>query len=99
MLLGDVLARFDDESFAAETVLSLGDLPLLARLRAEAEANGESLGAFAQGALRRFAAEAGDEDWVTLLGALARADDPAGVCLKQAFMHALGPGRESAATI
>jgi hypothetical protein len=58
-------------------------------LREEAAANGETLGAFAQTALQRFAAEAGDEDWVTLLGALARADDPAAVCLKRALTYVL----------
>jgi hypothetical protein len=87
MLLGDILARFDTQSFAEETVLALGDLNLLARMRAQAEAGGESLGEFAQNAVRRFAAEASDEDWVTLLGALARASDPGAVCLKAAFDH------------
>lgn len=87
MLLGDILARFDTPSFAEETVLSLGDLALIARMRARAEAAGESLGEFARGAVSRFAAEASDEDWVSLLGALARASDPAAVCLKAAFSH------------
>lgn len=85
MLLGDILARFDSPSFAEETVLAVGDLTLLARMRAQAEAEGQSLGAFAQAAMRRFAVEAGDEDWVSLLGTLARARDPGAECLKAAF--------------
>ncbi|MFN3658696.1 MAG: hypothetical protein ACK4UO_15710 [Pseudolabrys sp.] len=89
MLLGDLLARFDDDTFAEEAVLSLGDLTLLARLREQAQANGERLGDYARGAVRRFAAEASDEDWVTLLGALARAEDPGAVCLKRALMHGM----------
>ncbi|HXD44949.1 MAG TPA: hypothetical protein VN655_07415 [Pseudolabrys sp.] len=88
MLLGDVLARFDSPSFAEETVLALGDLNLLARMRAQAEADGESLGEFARNAVQRFAAHASDEDWVSLIGALARADDPGTVCLRHAFTHA-----------
>jgi len=60
MLLGDVLARFDTPSFAEETVLALGDLNLLARLRTRAEAEGESLGEFARNAVQRFAAQASD---------------------------------------
>ena len=44
MLLGDILARFDDESLAAETLLGLGDLALVARLTKEAQAQGRSLG-------------------------------------------------------
>lgn len=87
MLLGDLLARFETPSFAEETVLAIGDLNLLARMRARAEAEGESLGEFAQGAVRRFAAEASDEDWVSLVGALARASDPGAVCLKAAFNY------------
>jgi hypothetical protein len=90
MLLGDVLARFDDEAVATETVWRLGDLALAARLREQAGAEGQSLGAFAAGAVRRFAAEASDEQWVTLMGALARAKDPGAVCLRRAFGHVLG---------
>jgi len=88
MLLGDLLARFDAPSFAEETVLALGDLNLLARMRAQAETDGESLGEFARNAVQRFAAEASDEEWVSLIGALARADDPGAVCLKFAFGRA-----------
>jgi hypothetical protein len=91
MLLGDLLARFDDETVASETILRLGDLTLVARLRGRAEAEGQSLGTFADGAVRRFAAEASDEQWVTLMGALARAEDPGAVCLRHAFSHTLAP--------
>jgi hypothetical protein len=91
MLLGDVLARFDDESIATETLLRLRDLTLVARLHERAEADGQSLGGFAAGAVRRFAAEASDEQWVTLMGALARAEDPGAVCLRHVFGHVLGP--------
>ena len=68
MLLGDILARFDTPSFAEETVLALGDLNLLARMRAEAEAEGETLDAFVRNAVQRLGAEASDEEWVTLVG-------------------------------
>lgn len=87
MLLGDLIARFDTPSFAEETLLALGDISLLARVRAQADADGETLGEFAQSAVRRFATEASDEDWVTLLGALSRAADPGAAYLKAAFAH------------
>jgi hypothetical protein len=89
MLLGDVLARFDDETIAVETIMQLGDLALTARLREQAEAEGLSLGAFAVSAVRRFATEASDEQWVTLMGALARAEDPGAACLRYAFSYVL----------
>jgi hypothetical protein len=89
MLLGDLLSRFTDESIAAETIVGLGDLPLIAKLREQAETDGLTLGAYAAGAVRRYAAEATDEEWVTLMGALGRAPDPGAVCLQRAFAHVL----------
>jgi len=68
MLLGDVLARFDDETVAAETILGLGDLALVARLRERAEAVGQSLGEYAASTVRCYAASAPDEEWITLMG-------------------------------
>jgi hypothetical protein len=90
MLLGDLLTRFADETIAAETIVGLGDLSLMARLSEQAEANGMSLGAYAAGAMRRYAAEASEEEWVTLMGLLRRAPDPGAVCLQRAFAHVLG---------
>ena len=89
MLLCDVLARFDTPSFAEETVLALGDLNLLARMQEQAATEGESLGEFARIAVQRFAAEASDEEWVTLIGALARTSDPGSVCLRFALKRAV----------
>ena len=40
MVLGDLLARFGDDSAAAETVIGLGDLSLLAALRQRADEEG-----------------------------------------------------------
>lgn len=89
MLLGDVLARFDDETIAAETILGLGDLALIARLRERAEAVGQSLGEYAASTVRCYAASAPDEEWITLMGALGRAQDPGAVCMTRAFAYML----------
>ena len=83
MLLGDLLSRFDDPSFATEVVLQIGDVGLLARMREQAAAEGQELGEFARGAVQRFAAEASDEDWISMIGALARASDPGATCLRR----------------
>jgi hypothetical protein len=93
MLLGDILARFDDESIAAETILRLGDLALIARLRERADAEGLSLGTFAAGTVRRFAAEASDEQWITLMGTMARAEDPGAICLRYCLSQTVAPRR------
>jgi len=87
MLLGDLLARFDDEGIATEAVLGLGDLALATTLRAAAEADGMTLGAYATAAVQRYAAEASDEEWVSLMGALGRAQDPGAVCLRRALNY------------
>ncbi len=96
MLLGDLLARFDDEGIANEAVLGLGDLALAAKLRAAAEGDGMTLGGYAAAAVRRYAAEASDEEWVSLMGALGRARDPGAACLRRALNHAVGAFNASA---
>jgi hypothetical protein len=93
MLLGDLLSRFDDENIAQEAVLALGDLALIARLREAADADGTAFGSFAAGAVRRYAAEATDEEWTTLMGVLSRAADPGSACLRRALAHVLGSAR------
>jgi hypothetical protein len=87
MLLGDLLARFDDETVAAEAVLALDDLPLVARLRAGAAADGVTLGAYTAAAVRRYAAEAPDDEWLSLMSALGRAQDPGMVCMRRALAY------------
>lgn len=96
MLLGDLLARFDDEGIASEAVLGLGDLALAATLRTAAEADGLTLGAYAAAAMRRYAAEASSEEWVNLMGALGRAEDPGAVCLRRALDHVVADFNASA---
>ncbi len=94
MLLGDVLNRLSDEAFAAETLVSLGDLPLMAGVEAEADRQGESAGLYAAGAVRRFAAFAGDEDWLALTTALERAADPGAACLHHMLAWCLRHDRD-----
>jgi len=81
MLLGQVLERLGDEVFAAETLVTLEDLPLLVKIEAGRQF-GENIGEYASGASRRFAELASDEDWLALMTALERADDAGTACLK-----------------
>ena len=85
MILGDILARLDDEGAAAEIILGAGDLRLLAAMQARAAAEGLELAAFARAAVQRYAAEASDEEWVTMMGQIGRSGDPGLTCLKRAF--------------
>lgn len=88
-MLGDLLANLTDETTALEAILGAGDLALLAAVRERAAADGIDLGAYVGQMVRRYANEASDEEWVTLIGALNRSPDPGATCLKRAFEHAL----------
>jgi len=89
MMLGDILSRLTDDGQATEIILNAGDLPLLAAMRAHAEAAGLDLATFARTALQRYAVEASDEEWITLMGLMGRTNDPGRICLKRAFDNAL----------
>lgn len=89
MLLRQVLDRLGDESVAAETLLGLGDLPLVVDVEATGDRFGESLPTYAANAVRRFAAFAGDEDWLALMTALEREADPGAACLRHMLRWSL----------
>lgn len=89
MMLGDMLAGLDDETKATEMILGLGDLQLLSGIRQQAEAEGVDLAVYAREVVQRYAAQASDEEWITLMGLISRSDDPARTCLKRALRMAL----------
>ncbi len=88
-MLGDLLANLTDETTALETILGAGDLALLTAVRERADAEGVDLGAYVGHMVQRYATEASDEEWITLMGALNRSQDPGATCLKRAFEHGL----------
>jgi hypothetical protein len=89
MILGHVLERLGDESFAAEALVAMDDLPLMVAVQAIGERLGESASAYAMGAVRRFSAFADDEDWLALMTVLDRAGDPGAACLRQMLAWSL----------
>jgi hypothetical protein len=89
LLLGDLIARFKDEAVVSETLIGLGDLALVTRVSGAAAADGLSLGEFAMRAVQQFVAQATDDDWLTLMGRMARSDDPGGRFLRDALARAL----------
>ena len=98
MVLGDLLTRFENETVAEEALVALGDLALLAEIRRRAADQGQLLGPYAASAVRLYATHAPDEEWITLMGAMARAADPGAVCLKRALAYSFaGPGCQSRA--
>ena len=88
-MLGDLLANLTDETTALETIMGAGDLKLLTAALELAAADGLDLAEFVTQTVQRYANEASDEEWVTLMGLLNRSPDPGTTCLKRALEHAL----------
>ncbi len=89
MLLGQVLQQLGDEAIAAETLMAMGDLPLVVEVEAVGRKYGENVPAYAVGAMRRFEAFASDDDWLALMTALERADNPGAACLRHMLAWSL----------
>ena len=91
MLLGELINRFEDESVAMETLMAIGDLSHIAQVREAASSEGISPGAFLSRATRIFTNEASEDDWLSLMGAMGRAEDPGLVCLQRMLAFAFRP--------
>ncbi len=89
MLLGDVIARLEDDACAEETLLAMDDLALLAQVTAAAAAAGLTRGEYMAAAIGNFAAASSDEEWVTVIGQMGRVDNPGQVLLRRAIVVAL----------
>lgn len=89
MMLGQVIERLGDDAFAAETMIAMGDLALLIEVDSAARAFDETPGRYAAGAARRFAAHGSDDDWLALMTAMERSEDPGTACLKQMLAWSL----------
>jgi len=82
MLLGAMMANLADEASIVETLASLDDLVLLARMRTAAAAAGEPIGSFASAVVGTFVAEADDATWLSLMAVAGKAEDPGTACLR-----------------
>jgi hypothetical protein len=88
-MLGDLLSRLTDEATALEAIAGAGDLKLLSEAQELAAAEGLDLGSYVTQAVQRYAHEASNEEWTTLIGLLNRTQDPGAICIKRALEHAL----------
>ena len=89
MLLGTMMSALRDEDVAMATLMELGDIVLAARVEEARDTHGESLGEYVTGAVQRFALLAQDEDWLGLMTALERSDNPAAACLTRMLSWSL----------
>jgi hypothetical protein len=89
MQLGALLSRFDDEAVVLETLLAMGDLALMSRVKAAAESSGTDVAAWAHEAVGRFVTTADDERWLGLMTACSNAADPGLAALRRMIETAL----------
>jgi hypothetical protein len=89
MLLGNVMASFEDPACAAEALLALDDLVLTAAITAAAAEEKMTAGEFAMQSVGAFVDGAGDEEWLTLIGLMSRSDNPGQVFLRRILSEAL----------
>jgi hypothetical protein len=52
------------------------------------------LGTYATWAIRQYADNAPDDEWVSLMGALSRSTDAGATCLERAFTFVLASGND-----
>lgn len=89
MHLGNLLARLQDNGDAGMALDALGDIVLYAQVTSMGDRFDESPGAYTAAAINRFAAGASDENWLGLVGAIERSDDPARAALSHMLQWAL----------
>lgn len=90
MQLGDIIARLEDDAVADEALIALGDLALAARVAAAAAREAMTRGELVATCVGQFATHSTDEQWLTVLGQMGRAEDPGQVFLRRAIESALG---------
>lgn len=89
MQLGTLIDHLSFEEDAAEALEALGDIVLFSEVQAVGEHYGERPGEYVANAARRFAALASDEDWLSLMSAMERSQDPAHAALERMLRWAL----------
>jgi hypothetical protein len=89
IILGDILGQFDNPSVIAATLKQFGDPGLLAQAEEKAGAHGETLGDYASASAQLFSSQARDDDWVAMMAAIGRAEDPGAACLRRMLEWAI----------
>lgn len=92
MTLGDLLAQLSDAGVTERAMAAIGELPLLARVWAAADAAGMSTGEYAARSVQRFADGAGDEAWHALINRCQTEGDPGLAALAYILETGLPPG-------
>jgi hypothetical protein len=89
MQLGALIARLENESDASRMIEALGDLVLYSRVSAAAEHYGETPGQYLAASAGQFATSGGDEEWLGLVAAVERSEDPGRAAISRILSWAL----------
>ena len=99
MQLGSLLSSLDDETIAGAALDMIGDLVLYAEVLEVGARYDEAPGQYVSAAVRRYASRASDEDWLGLMTAVEKGDNPGRTVLRRVLQWALAQdGTESTAT-
>lgn len=94
MVLGELLSRLENETAAGEALAALGDAALFEQVSEAGVRFGEAPAEYVACAASRFAAGAAHEEWMSLIAAAERADDPGRAALSRILNWALARDRE-----
>lgn len=89
MTLGTIVRDLARPGVAEATLIEAGAMPLLARLETAAGGLEMSTGALAEHITRVWLAQAGDDDWLRLLGVMGKSDQPGLAALVMMLEQAL----------
>lgn len=89
MHLGTFMERVVSENDATAMLEALGDIVLFAEVREMGLHYDETPGEYVANAARRFAALGTDEDWMSLMTAMERSQDPAQAALERMLRWSL----------
>ncbi len=89
MQLGALLNHLELDANAGAALVALGDITLFARVEAMGAKHDEEPGEYVANGARRFAARASNEDWLGLMNAIERADDPGRAVLEKIVLWSL----------
>lgn len=89
MLLGAIFQNLQSEPNASMALQTLGDADLASAIGEMGARFDETPAEYAMNAARRYAAAASNDDWLAMMTALERSDDPARICLDRMLRWAL----------
>jgi alkylation response protein AidB-like acyl-CoA dehydrogenase len=78
MVLGDYIRQLESDGAAAEALVALGDVVLLASVMDAGAVHDETPGEYVANGVKRFSTQASAEDWMRVMRALERGDGDRG---------------------